>query len=103
MMMNNSSNNNITIPLFFNLRDEEQVATKLSEDSYDVFVNGMYVGEKTLYAQNEDFHAVGDFLEQQGFNNVEVELNGDHIVVHADTRDEAERMRQALEVYLNNR
>lgn len=101
-MLNNQSGS--AIPIFFYLRggiDEE--VTKLTEDQYDVFVDDKYVGKKTLYTQNEDFHDVADFLERQGFQNIEIELNGDHIVVHADDAQEAEKMRQALEVYLNNR
>lgn len=100
-MINNRSN--LGIPLFFNLRENDQDTTKLFEDRYEVFVEGKYVGDKTLYAQNEDFHDVADFLEKQGFQNVEVELNGDHILVHADNSSEAEKMRQALEIYLSNR
>ncbi|MCT8140044.1 hypothetical protein H1D32_21545 [Anaerobacillus sp. CMMVII] len=100
----NYNYSNIGVPVFFTTRDNNnQDTTKLFEDRYEVFVEGKYVGEKTLYAQNEDFHDVGDFLERQGFQNVEVELNGDHIIVHADNGEEASRMRQALEVYLKNR
>ncbi len=102
-MITNSHSNNVAFPIYFNIQEQELDTTKLSEDRYDVFVEGKYVGEKTLYAQNEDFHVVGDFLEKQGFKNIEVELNGDHIVVHAADQSEAEEMRRALEVYLNNR
>ncbi|MFN7252036.1 MAG: hypothetical protein ACK4M9_14745 [Anaerobacillus sp.] len=104
-MINSSNNNfgNLGVPLFFNLRDDALDTTKLFEDRYEVFVEGKYVGEKALYAQNEDIHDVADFLEKQGYENVQVELNGDHIIVHADNSGEAEKMRQALEVYLKNR
>lgn len=100
-MINNRSN--LGIPLFFNLRENDQDTTKLFEDRYEVFVEGKYVGDKTLYTEKENFHDVADFLEKQGFQNVEVELNGDHILVHADNSGEAEKMRQALEIYLSNR
>ncbi|RXJ02761.1 hypothetical protein DS745_05465 [Anaerobacillus alkaliphilus] len=101
-MLNNSTG--MGIPIFFFTRGgglAEDV--KLNEDSYEVFVEGQYVGDKTLYAQNEDFHDIGDFLERQGFQNLEIELKGDHIIVHADNDDEKKQLRQALEVYLKNR
>lgn len=101
-MINNQ--NGFGIPVFFFTRGGGLAeVVKLNEDSYEVFVEEQYIGEKTLYAQNEDFHDIGDFLERQGFKNLEIELKGDHIIVHANDHDEKARMRQALEVYLKNR
>lgn len=102
-MINNGNNLGFGIPLYFSIRGVEQDTAKLSEDRYEVFVEEDYIGDKSMYAQNEDFHAICDFLEKQGFSNVEVELDGDHIVVHTDSHSQANEMRKALEVYLNNR
>ncbi|MDG5787398.1 hypothetical protein QA612_07815 [Evansella sp. AB-P1] len=77
--------------------------TKLSHDSYDVFVNNDYVGKHMLVSQNEDISNVSDFLHQQGFHNVNLEVRGDHIVVASDSPEDANKMHRALEVFLQNR
>lgn len=98
-----TNGNNVGLPVYFNIAEQNLDSVKLSEDRYEVFVDGKFVGEKTLYAQNEDFHDVGDFLNKEGFNNVQIEQNGDHILIHAANHNEAVSMRKVLEVYLKNR
>lgn len=94
--------NNIGLPIFFNVRGEDD-STNLVEDRYQVFVEGQYVGDKTLYTQAEDTNDVADFLKKEGFENAEIELDGDHIIVHSENHQEAMKMRQVLEVFLKNR
>lgn len=101
--MNNELNNNIGSPILFYVWGDREQGSKLNQDRYEVFVDGEYVGDKVLYAQNEDESSVADFLEKQGYDQVKVEKDGDHIIVHSHDHDEAAKMRHALEVYLNNR
>ncbi|WP_139193152.1 hypothetical protein [Anaerobacillus alkalilacustris] len=98
-----NTGSSVGFPIFFNVVGGDVDSLKLSEDRYDVYVEDNYIGEKSLLAQNEDFHVIGDFLERQGFENVQVDLNGDHIVVHASNNEEAANMIKALKVYLSNR
>ena len=102
--VNNYLNDNSGTPIFFaifGMNDDR--AEKLNEDRYEVFVDGHYIGDKVLYTQHEDESTVADFLKNQGFSDVRVEKDGDHIIVHSHNREEAMEMNRALEVYLNNR
>lgn len=103
--MNNHLNDNLGTPIFFAIwgNDDDDKAQKLNEDRYEVFVDGHYIGDKVLYTQYEDESTIADFLETQGFADIRVEKDGDHIIVRSHNKEEAMKMTRAIEVYLNNR
>ncbi|UCZ53086.1 hypothetical protein LGQ02_20290 [Bacillus shivajii] len=94
---------NVGFPIFFRFGVDGDESAKLNDDRYELYVNHHYVGDHTMFAEKEDAHAISDFLHQQGFKHVNLEVNGDHIVVHSPTKEEADRMEQALKVFVNNR
>ncbi|WP_096185933.1 hypothetical protein [Evansella halocellulosilytica] len=97
------NNGNVGIPIFFRFAGQETQDAKLHDDRYELYVNHHYVGDHTMYAEKENAQAIADFLHQQGFKHVNLEVNGDHIVIHSTTNEEAERMENALRVYVHNR
>lgn len=90
-------------PVFFRFLDMDEEGTKLHQDRYEMFVNGDYVGNHTLFAEKEDASDISDYLETQGFHQTEVEVQGDHILIHCKNEEEAERIEKALQVYASNR
>ena len=74
---------------------------KLSEDRYEVFVNGEFVGYKSLKAQGEQLSDIDGFLRMQGLTGFSTYLDGDHY--HIQTNSQSETIADALEVYFNNR
>ncbi|WP_051314961.1 hypothetical protein [Alteribacter aurantiacus] len=90
-------------PLYFRVFQGDVGDTKLTEDRYEMYVNNHYVGDHTLYTEKEHASEVKDFLHQQGFKNVNMEVNGDHIVVITPSHEEAERMENCLRIYAQNR
>ncbi|MFT9600861.1 hypothetical protein [Mesobacillus sp.] len=83
-----------------NNRDQEN-QVKLNEDQYDVFVNGDFVGQKSLKNQGENLSDIDDFLKQQGISDFTASLDGDHYKVKTDGSDK--EIADALQVYFNNR
>jgi len=73
---------------------------KSAHDEIDVYVNDEFVGKKIFVTQNEDADDIVDFLKLQGVEGVTTELNGDHYVISSNN---PERLKQVLEVYLQNR
>ncbi|MFD1735104.1 hypothetical protein ACFSCX_00875 [Bacillus salitolerans] len=76
--------------------------SKISHDRYDVYVNGDFVGHKTLLTQTEDITDVNDFLHSQGYNRYEASLNGDHFEIRAED-ETATDLAEALQIYLQTR
>ncbi|MCD8509434.1 MAG: hypothetical protein LRY73_05815 [Bacillus sp. (in: Bacteria)] len=103
--MFNVYNSSQGFPLFIlaGTQISEENNVKLNEDRYELYVNNDYVGSHTMFLQKEDANAVSDFLHAQGFRHVNLEVNGDHIIVHTDSQEEAQQMERALEVYVQNR
>jgi len=79
------------------LEDNE---TKIPHDSYDVYVNGDYVGKKTLLEQNEDISDLAKYLKNKGYFQVAEKLDGDHYYI---TTDKDQEIKELLGVYLNIR
>lgn len=91
---------NFFIP-FVNLRDEEE---NISEtDSYEVYVNGDFVGRKVLYSQNEDISNISDYLSSNGYGDFTYIEEGNKFIIEDGDREEAEDMKRQLEVYLSIR
>jgi hypothetical protein len=74
---------------------------KLNEDSYDVYVNNNFVGQKSLKNQGEQLSDIDDFLKHQGINEFSSSLNGDQYRI--ETEGQTDDITNALEVYFNNR
>jgi hypothetical protein len=76
---------------------------KVAQDRYEVYVNGDYVGRKTLLAQNDDISDVDDFLHQEGFTEFSSELTGDHYNINANDNANREQIKDYLNLYLKIR
>lgn len=74
---------------------------KLSEDRYEVFVDGDFVGYKTLKAQGEQLSDIDGFLRMQGLTNFSTSLDGDHYYIQ--TKSQSGDIADALDIYFNNR
>lgn len=76
---------------------------KNAHDHYKVYVNGDFVGDKTILAQNEDIFDIENYLSQQGFADFSTELDGDHFIISTENPADAQAMKDALSVYLQIR
>ncbi|MFT4416228.1 hypothetical protein ACLM5H_20400 [Fredinandcohnia humi] len=76
--------------------------TKLTEDRYEVLVNGERVGYKTLLNQSDSVSDIDDFLQNKGFPTFTSNLDGDHYDIQVSD-DIFQNVKDTLEVYLNNR
>lgn len=86
----------------FGVRDFDGHSTsKLSHDRYEVYVNGDYVGQKTLLNQIDDITDVNDFLRTHGLSNFKAHLDGDRYDIYAGR--EGNKIRDALSIYFQNR
>lgn len=99
MINQNNPNGNINPFSTRNLNDESNV--KLSEDQYEVYVNGNFVGHKTLRNQGEKLSDIDGFIRNQGLNDYTASLDGDHYMIQ--TNEQESDITNALSVYFNNR
>ena len=86
---------------FFAFNSVETADTKLNHDRYEVYVNGDFIGYKTLLTQNEDLEDIPSFLHEQGFQQFQGHEDGDHYEIQTDASPD--KLKQALHVYLQNR
>ncbi|PYZ91608.1 hypothetical protein CR194_18415 [Salipaludibacillus keqinensis] len=93
----------IGVPIFFRYLGNNEGEMKLENERYEMFVNGEYIGEHTLYAEKEEATDIGDFLDHQGYHHVQIDVEGDHIMIHCQDKSEADRVEQALRVFIHNR
>jgi hypothetical protein len=95
-----NGNNNGFLPLI-NANLDSQSNVKLTEDRYEVFVNGNFVGHKSLKTPGEQLSDIDGFLQSQGLNNFSSSLDGDHYQIETNGQDGD--ITNALSVYFNNR
>ncbi len=76
-------------------------STKLSHDRYDVYVNQDYVGQKFLLTAQESVQDIDDFLRNEGINNFQSVVDGDHYHIRAVENEH--KVADVLKVYLQNR
>jgi hypothetical protein len=95
-----NGNNNGFLPLI-NANLDSQSNVKLTEDRYEVFVNGNFVGHKSLKNPGEQLSDIDGFLQSQGLNDFSSSLDGDHYQIQTNERDGD--ITDALSVYFNNR
>jgi hypothetical protein len=95
------NNNGYNMLPFIKTDIDSSSDVKLTEDQYEVYVNGNFVGRKTLKTQGEDLSDIDDFLRNQGFSDFTTSVDGDHYSIHVDHQDDD--LSNALSVYFNNR
>lgn len=83
----------------FGINIENDYDTKIHEDKYEVYVNGQFVGHKTLKNPGEKLSDIHDFLQKEGITDFSATLEGDHY--HIKTNDQ--NTTDILSVYFNNR
>jgi hypothetical protein len=74
--------------------------SKLSEDRYEIYVNGDFVGYKTLFNVSDYLSDVDNFIKSQGNIEFKSQLDGDHYNIQTE---ESERIKEILDVYCQNR
>jgi hypothetical protein len=99
-MIDRNNNGNNMLP-FINTDMDSNSDVKLTEDQYEVYVNGVFIGRKTLKTQGEDLSDIDNFLRNQGFSDFTTSVDGDHYSIHVDHQDDD--LSNALAVYFNNR
>lgn len=93
----NTTNNNFAGIVVMPIGDDES-NVKLAHDTYEVFVNGDKVGNKVLLTQTDDVNDLNSYLKDNGFENFEYKVIGDHIEIKAD--EESDNMKEILSSYL---
>jgi hypothetical protein len=86
---------------FFNIRDEKEDI--IEHDSYDVYVNDDFVGRKVLYSESEDIGNISDYLSASGYGDFTYMEEGNKFIIEDFDEEEADRMKNQLETYLNIR
>lgn len=77
-------------------------SSKIAHDSYRVFVNNDYVGNKILLAQNEKIEDLEKYLKNNGFKNFSTKLIGNQYIIDS-AEDESYDMKNTLNIYLQTR
>lgn len=86
-------------PIAFHINDKNN--SKIQHDSYEVYVDGEYIGEKILFAQNEKPEDIPAYLTKEGYKDFQFQIEGSKIFINTINRKISEEMRNHLEVYLN--
>lgn len=90
------------IPFIAGINHEENEG-KINHDSYEVYVNGDYVGNKSLITQGEEISDIDKHLQLEGFKSFDEEVMGNHVDIKTNNLEEARRIKQNLNVYLRIR
>lgn len=86
---------------FFNIRNEDEDI--IEHDSYDVYVNDDFVGRKVLYSESEDISNISDYLSSNGYGDFTYTEDGNKFIIEDFDEEEADKMKNQLETYLNIR
>lgn len=98
MNMMNGGNGLFMYPFHHNLDNDDDV--KIASDRYHVYVNGDYIGDKLSIAQGDgEWKSIEGYLKGRNFEGYRVTRDGDHIYVDVRDEDQAEAIRNHLEVY----
>lgn len=99
-----SFNNGLSnFPLFNYFNSELLNGTRgdsIEHDSYHVYVNNDFVGDKVLIGENEGMEDVTSYLVNQGFENFSANLDGNHFNIYSN---DTEKLKRTLNVYLKIR
>lgn len=88
---------------FFASIDDEKSESRIDHDSYEVYVNGDYVGNKSLMVQGEEISDIDKHLQLEGFKTFNEEVMGNHVDINTNDLEEARRIKQNLNVFLRIR
>ena len=83
--------------------DDDKNESIINHDSYEVYVNGDYVGNKDLIAQGEEISDIDKHLQLEGFKSFDEEVMGNHVDIKTNDLEQASRIKQNLNVYLRIR
>jgi hypothetical protein len=89
------------MPFFLFGRSDTDV--KEEHERYDVYVNGDFVGHKILIAQNDNISMVEEHLKENGFNQFESKVEGDHFNLTVKDPDLERDIKENLNLYLQIR
>jgi hypothetical protein len=90
------------MPLYSRI-DDERLEGMVNHDSYEVYVNEDYVGNKNLITQGEEISDIDKHLRLEGFHDYDEDVIGNHVAIKTDDLEEAKRIKENLEVYLKIR
>ncbi|HZJ82201.1 MAG TPA: hypothetical protein VFD57_00180 [Clostridia bacterium] len=95
----NGGNGPFVFPTLVN-QDNDVDGGKMPHDSYSVYVNGDYVGDKLSVAQGDGgWKAIENYLKGRDFKGYEVSLEGNQIYVKVEDEEEMGAIRNHLKVY----
>lgn len=72
-------------------------------DSYRVYVNGDYVGNKTLVAESERIHDLESHLCNAGYEEFHMDVSGSTINIITTNENTSQNIKENLKVYLRLR
>jgi len=96
-------NGNASGTPFYSGIDYDKNEGMVNHDSYEVYVNGDYVGNKDLITQGEEISDIDKHLQLEGFKNFDEEVMGNHVDINTNDLADAKRIKQNLNVYLRIR
>lgn len=96
-------NNNLGGIPFYTGIEYDKGEGMINHDSYEVYVNGEYVGNKSLITQGEEISDIDKHLQLEGFNTFDEKIMGNHVEISTNNLEEARRIKQNLNVYLRIR
>lgn len=83
--------------------EDEAEHLKMAHDTYEVYVNGAFVGHKILLNMNEDVKDIDSFLKSRGFFGYQSEKKGNEYHLQTNDSYQSELMRENLAIYLQIR
>ncbi|HBM81948.1 MAG: hypothetical protein QME45_08250 [Clostridiales bacterium] len=82
---------------------DHDIGLKMPQDELNVYVNGDFVGKKTLVAQGDGgVNSVKDYLKENGFYDFKYKVIGDNIYI-GSAGDNSRDIKNHLRVYLSIR
>ena len=94
-------NNSYFPPFYVGVINDEY--NKLQHDSYEVYVNGDFVGNKILISQGERISDIDKHLQMAEFRSFEEETIGNKVNIKTNDLEAAHKIKQNLKVYLQAR
>ena len=103
-MVGGYDNDYLGLPVIYSLDSNNfnNSQGRLLHDSYRVYVNDDFLGNKQLITQGEKIEDVDSYLKNQGFHDFKANLSGNEYKISVEgiqTKD----VKDTLAMYLNNR
>lgn len=105
-MIGSDSNNSInsawpSVPLVYG-GIKEVDGMKMEHETYHVYVNNDFIGDKEIITQNDDVFNLEKYLKNEGFHKFDTKLEGNRFYIHSDAT-ESRKMKDTLNVHLHIR